>query len=308
MCEKPITIRPKSTATDDRFTNSNSISKSDFMIVPCGTCEVCKIKQAKVWSNRINLECKHYNNVSAYVTLTYNDKNLPKDGNLKKEHVQKFLKLLRYYLNGREIKYFAVGEYGPKNLRPHYHLIIMGVDGTDHHRQQERLKLKQPLYPVKDDWYYIFKSWKHGFSLIEAPQGGAYSYVSGYVVKNALKKKSIEQAGLEPEFKLMSKALGKRTIESYARQLKKKNHRQWPVRFIQQGKFKMAIGRYLTQVLHKVAGKLKELKLANKIYLGLQTYRYAVAGVNQMEDKWLEINAQTNYNIKYKFALAHHMR
>ena len=78
------------------------------------------------WSVRILDEASYYK-TNTFLTLTYNDENLPKDGSLSKEEVQKYLKRLRERLDGREIKFYAAGEYGEDNGRPHYHLILMNV-------------------------------------------------------------------------------------------------------------------------------------------------------------------------------------
>lgn len=60
---------------------------------------------------------------AAFVTLTYDQYFVPKDG-VEKEHVQLFMKRLRKNYGERKIRYFAVGEYGTKTGRPHYHLLL----------------------------------------------------------------------------------------------------------------------------------------------------------------------------------------
>lgn len=65
-----------------------------------------------------------------FVTLTYDDKHLPADGGLNKQHFQKFMKRLRKR-HGAPIRYFHCGEYGDETKRPHYHAILFGVDFSD---------------------------------------------------------------------------------------------------------------------------------------------------------------------------------
>ena len=74
--------------------------------------------------------------VSCFVTLTYNDENLPKDNTLVKEDLQKFWKDLRYRIFPEKIRYFASGEYGDETQRPHYHAVIFNYFPDDAELQE----------------------------------------------------------------------------------------------------------------------------------------------------------------------------
>ena len=54
------------------------------MVVPCGKCMACRVKRTMEWSVRILDEASYYK-ANTFLTLTYNDENLPKDGSLSKE-------------------------------------------------------------------------------------------------------------------------------------------------------------------------------------------------------------------------------
>lgn len=54
---------------------------------------------------------------------------------LDKTDLQKFFKRLRKLCPNSKIKYYAVGEYGTKNERPHYHAIIFNVSDSSHYFQ-----------------------------------------------------------------------------------------------------------------------------------------------------------------------------
>ena len=59
-------------------------------------------------------EASMYNN-NCFITLTYDNENLPKDKNLNYDEFKGFMKRLREHLHrkeGRNIKYYACGEYG----------------------------------------------------------------------------------------------------------------------------------------------------------------------------------------------------
>lgn len=73
---------------------------------------------------------------SKFITLTYADENLPISRNgyrsLCRRDLQLFFKRLRKaHSKGakrKSIKYFAVGEYGGKIGRPHYHVLLFNAD------------------------------------------------------------------------------------------------------------------------------------------------------------------------------------
>lgn len=91
--------------------------------VPCGKCLICLSNKRREWIVRLYFEHK-YSSGSHFVTLTYHPKYLPYDGKLSKRELQLFMKRLRK-LNTK-LRYYAVGEYGSKGGRPHYHLLLFG--------------------------------------------------------------------------------------------------------------------------------------------------------------------------------------
>lgn len=99
-----------------------------LFLAPCGKCNVCRVQRSNQWALRCMHELKQYGNKAVFVTLTYNEENLPKNKTLVKDDLQKFWKRLRKNLKGRKISYFACGEYGSRYDRPHYHAIIFGLD------------------------------------------------------------------------------------------------------------------------------------------------------------------------------------
>lgn len=90
--------------------------------VPCGKCLVCLQKLRAEWCFRLEMEHR-YSTGALFVTLTYDEKHLRSDCNLSKRDVQLFLKRLRKR-HGPGIRYFAVGEYGTRFGRPHYHILL----------------------------------------------------------------------------------------------------------------------------------------------------------------------------------------
>lgn len=89
---------------------------------PCGKCMACKISRTTDWTIRNCCEYA-YHDTASFVTLTYNDDNLPKDFSVHKRELQCFFDDLQHRFkahDGRKIKYFACGEYGGERNRPHY--------------------------------------------------------------------------------------------------------------------------------------------------------------------------------------------
>lgn len=101
------------------------LAKQDIT-VPCGNCAFCGSTRRSDWATRLHYESKMHLD-KKFVTLTYNDKHLRwKDGvsQLCKEDLQKWFKRVRR--TGAKIRYYAVGEYGSKTFRPHYHVLLFG--------------------------------------------------------------------------------------------------------------------------------------------------------------------------------------
>lgn len=114
-CLKPI-----------RLNQPDVYRHTPYSYVPCGRCEACLSNKRREWLFRLRKE--HLFSTSGdFITLTYDDAHLPRDGLLNKKHVQDFLKRFRKAIHPYKIRYFVVGEYGEKLGRPHYHLLLFNL-------------------------------------------------------------------------------------------------------------------------------------------------------------------------------------
>ena len=105
-----------------RCPNPNFVWPNGKVIaVPCGKCLPCLSNKRVDWSARLMQEYR-VSSSAYFVTLTYSDRFLP-DCGVVKRHLQLYMKRLRK-LSKNRLRYYAVGEYGSKTLRPHYHAII----------------------------------------------------------------------------------------------------------------------------------------------------------------------------------------
>lgn len=172
------------------------------MLIPCGQCIGCRIRQREDWTTRIELEARDYPKEEVwFITLTYDDDHVPgmivKTGEIMRkvqytwkpgekrpssvqvllyEDIQKFLKRLRKAYRGK-LRYFVAGEYGEQTARPHYHMILYGWRPTD----------LENLYKIHHNGYYTSKWLKDlwGMGQIQIAQAvpETYRYVAGYVTK-----------------------------------------------------------------------------------------------------------------------------
>lgn len=160
--------------------------------VPCGRCIACRLNYANSWSTRIVCEAKQWK-FASFVTLTYNDENLPfnEKGNptLVKKHCQDFFKRVRKDI---KFRYFLGGEYGDIGRRPHYHFCCFSND------------------PSIVDINFWQKHWRVGFCYVGTLTRNSANYVAKYCTKKLGGKLShyYDEQGIEPEFALMSRRPG----------------------------------------------------------------------------------------------------
>ena len=195
------------------------------MEVPCGRCIGCRLDRAHAWAIRIMHESQSYEH-AYFITLTYSDEHLPKNGSLEKKHFQDFMKRLRSRNLGKRISYFHCGEYGEQLHRPHYHACIFGVDFPDRTKVRGG---KRPTY-LSDELETI---WGMGSCTIQDLTHESAMYCASYVMKKITGEKAKdhykveivnEQTGevtgpfdLEPEYATMSTrpAIGKAWFDKY---------------------------------------------------------------------------------------------
>lgn len=146
---------------------------------------------------------------NCFLTLTYDDEHLPENNTLVKSDLQKFFKRLRKQHGS--FRYYAAGEYGDNTQRPHYHVIVFGLDFSEDRKKHSTNVQGNILYTSPS----LAKIWKFGHSSI-----GAFSYTTAaYTARYVMKKVSGKRADnhysrinlttgecyeLVPEFSLVS--------------------------------------------------------------------------------------------------------
>lgn len=153
------------------------VDKKSGIVYSCGSCASCKRRKKQEWVIRCKHELITNNCKGTFFTLTYRPKDLKvtalkpeneydKLGTLCREDFYKFFKRLRHLFPDRELRYFACGEYGALKWRPHYHVLLFGIDPEE---CEEAIRDK----------------WKHGnvdISRLPVTEKVA-AYIVGYVTK-----------------------------------------------------------------------------------------------------------------------------
>lgn len=175
--------------------------------VRCGRCRYCRIRRKQAWVGRLRLEAAEHA-ASRFLTLTYAPEHV--ELGLDYEVFQLFMKRYRYYHG--EVRFFAVGEYGGRKERPHWHCLMFG------HPQ---------VY--KAGVMFDEASWPYGKATDGSVTMQSIGYVAGYTLKNAAKGElPVRESSRQPGIGLRYIAeLARATARAYgARQLE-----SWPGRF-----------------------------------------------------------------------------
>lgn len=209
------------------FLEKNEIFEDvEVMPVPCGCCVGCRLDYSKQWAARCYLESTYYEH-NYFITLTYNDDNLPKgplgNATLRKEDFTKFIKDLRryykYHYNIDNIRFFGCGEYGEKSFRPHLHILFFNLPIPDlspefHYVDDEGRDIITTHVENGNIYYWsesIHKIWNKGNIVIGSLTWESCSYTSRYITKKQKgkgSKEAYDDLGILPVFCQMSRKPG----------------------------------------------------------------------------------------------------
>lgn len=208
QCAKPIWIQRK-----------DGLRKE----VACGSCVSCKIQKAREWATRCLHEATSHQ-YSCFLTLTYDDHCLPKNGSLDLIQLQKFWKRLRKETGERKIRYYACGEYGEKKGRPHYHAMLFGMEPCSCPKFDPKNPKYQDLveaYCRCKDRQIIKKVWPYGF--VERLGTVTYDsarYCADYIGKVTPADDAIAYGLRERPFHVISQGLGRNYADQNAEKLR----------------------------------------------------------------------------------------
>ena len=207
-CVKPLNAWQSKAGGQPVF--SPSRSHPIKLRLPCGQCIGCRLKRSQEWAAR----CVHEASLhpqNTFLTLTY--ERVPYGGTLVKRHLQLFLKRLRKANPSLKIRYYACGEYGEEEKRPHYHLLLFGYWPRDAVFLREH----------GGNRYYTSKQlsnlWRYGFHFAGEVTPDSAAYVTRYCTKKITGRAAqehyetvVEETGeviqRQPEFAVMSRRPG----------------------------------------------------------------------------------------------------
>lgn len=178
-----------------------------YQRIPCGQCLECKINLSKQWADRCTLEAMSYRpDQCTFITLTIDQDHLFSEfisdcidlesgeifhvPEVQKRPLQLFLKRVRAAFPDNKLRFFGCGEYGSKNYRPHYHLLLYGLDFHD-------LKpLEDSVAGISGDSLYqsdtLDKLWNKGMAAVAPFSWASAAYVARYTTKKLYSKEERE--------------------------------------------------------------------------------------------------------------------
>lgn len=227
--------------------------KAEKINVPCGKCYDCRARRASGWSFRLMKESERSS--SAYfVTLTYSTENIKltknKFMNLNKRDLQLYFKRLRKLNKGIKLKYYAVGEYGEKSNRPHYHIILFNAK-----------------YSTIDKAWMLDNKY---IGTVHVPIENINEAMVGYTLKYISKPSKVPMHKNDDrlkEFSLMSKGLGENYLTKNIKKWHTQNSEAVQTRqyIVLKGGKKIALPRYYKNKLYNDIQKLQIQIAAQKI-------------------------------------------
>lgn len=169
--------------------------------LPCGKCTGCIQDRANEWAMRCEHEAKCWES-NWFLTLTYEDAELPEAGSLQVKDLQDFWKRMRKKYSG--VRYFAVGEYGEQLERPHYHALVFNFCPADLVRHERALDGKT-VFESRE----VSDLWGKGRIQLDVFTPAAAQYVTNYVRKKVEGRGASAHYGVRvPEFQVMSRRPG----------------------------------------------------------------------------------------------------
>jgi len=197
--------------------------------IPCGQCIGCRLERSRQWAIRCVHEASLYDD-NCFITLTYNNDCLPRDGSLDVTDFQKFMKRLRKTTDAK-IRYYHCGEYGQscaicgRNLndcqesgctfvktlgRPHFHACIFNFDFDDKILYTTNNGIN--VYTSKT----LSRLWPFGHSTVGDVTFESAAYTARYITKKVLGATAPDYyQNKKPEYTTMSKGIGSGWFELF---------------------------------------------------------------------------------------------
>lgn len=246
----------------------------------CGQCMPCRFNKRRLWAHRISLEALCHGD-NSFVTLTYADDAVrsvvPRDLSL-------WLKRMRRNPLCPPLRFFAVGEYGDRSGRPHYHAALFGFPSCQLQNSRVIGECSCQACSV------VRKTWGYGHVMVGTLTHQSASYLAGYVTKKMTSTSDVRLAGRHPEFARMSfrPGIGAAAMWDVASVIMQYKLATIPTA-LRQGSRILPLGRYLRAKLSEYADKQIEKSFTDQ---RLQLVRkYAFDNSLSLRECWGEFAA-----------------
>lgn len=248
---------------------------NELVPVPCGKCPACVARRTSAWSFRLMQEGL-VSESSMFVTLTYDTDHVPITSkgfmSLNRKEMPAFMKRLRKR-NTAKLRYYGVGEYGSKSLRPHYHMLLFNakLDTVfEAWKAPPRGDAKRPPSPIGDIHYGTVT-------------GASIGYTLKYMAKPGIIPLHQNDDRVK-EFALMSKGIGANYCSD--------NMKQWHIAdltkrmycVIEDGK-KMSMPRYYKDRIYN-EDQRETVAMAMGYELSLQRDKYEADMLKTYGENW----------------------
>lgn len=192
---------------------------------------------------------------NAFVTLTYDDENLPGLGSLEPKHTQDWLKRIRKAVHPLKLRYYLVGEYGDQTNRPHYHVALFGYPSCRHAQTREHVSAARCCSQCS----LVASTWPFGRVHLGTLEAHSAGYVAGYIEKKLTRTDDPRLNGRWPEFSRMSlrPGIGHGALHEVASVLMQFNLDESEADVpssLRHGTTILPIGRYLRKSLRELVG------------------------------------------------------
>lgn len=220
----------------------------------CGQCMPCRFNRRRVWTHRIVLEAAQYE-ANAFVNLTYSDDNIPEDGSLNPDDLQRWLKRLRKRVSPSRFRFFAVGEYGDLSERPHYHAGLFNFRSCAYGQSRYSARVVDCCY-----WCDMVRdTWGLGHVYLGSLEHDSAQYLAGYITKKMTAKDDLRLGGRYPEFARMSLRPGiggdaMHDVADILLRYGRETDADVPMA-LRHGRGQLPLGRYLRRRLRQMVGK-----------------------------------------------------
>jgi len=185
---------------------------------------------------------------NSFLTLTYADDPV----SLNPLDHRRFMDALRKRLRPIKVRFYAVGEYGDKSQRPHFHYALFGYPSCKGKKPKSKYRCCAPCDVLEDVW-------AKGFIQNKSLEMGSARYIARYVIKKMTRFDDPRLGNRHPEFARMSlkPGIGAGILENVASVISRYNlltpEGDVPVT-LRHGDLEWPLGRYLRKQLRKKLG------------------------------------------------------